>query len=249
MNSFIPWIGGKRLLRKTILQHFPEGKPSRYIEPFGGAGWVLFSKDNHAELEVYNDSNSQLVSLFRCAKYHTEELVKEIDSLCLNSRELFETFKEYQNANGFTDIQKAAMFYLIIRISYGADRRTFGCSKKNILDKTEFLYKVKVRLKNVVIENRDFEKVIKNYDRPKALIYLDPPYHGTEKYYDEAFNENDHVRLYNVLSTISGRFILSYNNDDFIKTLYKNYSITNVNRQNNLSNKGIVFKELIIKNY
>ena len=43
MDSFISWIGGKKLLRKKILEAFPdEGTYSRYIEVFGGAGWVLF---------------------------------------------------------------------------------------------------------------------------------------------------------------------------------------------------------------
>ena len=39
MNSFLSWIGGKKLLRKKILGIFPDqGSYSRYIEVFGGAG-------------------------------------------------------------------------------------------------------------------------------------------------------------------------------------------------------------------
>ena len=37
MDSFISWIGGKKLLRKKIIEQFPkEGSYSRYIEVFGG---------------------------------------------------------------------------------------------------------------------------------------------------------------------------------------------------------------------
>ncbi|MGL6217217.1 MAG: DNA adenine methylase, partial [Lacrimispora sphenoides] len=44
MNSFISWIGGKKLLRKKILEQFPDSDSfKRYIEVFGGAGWVLFA--------------------------------------------------------------------------------------------------------------------------------------------------------------------------------------------------------------
>lgn len=192
MKSFIPWIGGKMSLRKIILEHFPAQEPERYIEPFGGAGWVLFSRERHAKMEVYNDGDKQLVNLFRCAKFHAEELIKEIDSMCLNSRELFEDFKQLIEIRGLTDIQRAAIFYLQIRISFGADRRSFGCSSKNILDKTQYLHHVKERLKKVVIENRDFERIIKLYDREKALFYIDPPYHGTEDYYDGIFSKADH---------------------------------------------------------
>ena len=42
MNSFIAWIGGKKLLRKEIVKRFPEEGFTRYVEVFGGAGWVLF---------------------------------------------------------------------------------------------------------------------------------------------------------------------------------------------------------------
>lgn len=71
MDSFISWIGGKKLLRKRVVEEFPDSNTyDRYVEVFGGAGWVLFSKDKHAEMEVYNDANGNLVNLFRCVKYH-----------------------------------------------------------------------------------------------------------------------------------------------------------------------------------
>ncbi len=88
MNSFISWIGGKKLLRSRILDEFPDkGTYDRYIEVFGGAGWVLFGTDRHAELEVYNDINGNLVNLFKCVK----------------------------DVKGLTDIQKAARFYILVK--------------------------------------------------------------------------------------------------------------------------------------
>jgi len=39
MDSFISWIGGKKLLRNKILSLFPEkGTFNCYVEVFGGAG-------------------------------------------------------------------------------------------------------------------------------------------------------------------------------------------------------------------
>ena len=38
MDSFISWIGGKKLLRSRILKEFPAvGSFNRYIEVFGGS--------------------------------------------------------------------------------------------------------------------------------------------------------------------------------------------------------------------
>lgn len=46
INSPIPRIGGKRLLRNKISDMFPSAEQfNRYIEVFGGGGWVLFSKE------------------------------------------------------------------------------------------------------------------------------------------------------------------------------------------------------------
>lgn len=246
MKSFIPWIGGKSLLANKIISVFPE-KIDRYIEVFGGGASVLFAKEKHASLEIYNDANGQLVNLFRCIKYHRGELQREISGY-VNSREVFEDIKAWINMRGFTDIQRAAMFYIQIKISYGADGRTYGCNKKNI--SPDYLSEIEKRLKTgagVVIEHKDFENLIKVYDRPGALFYCDPPYHKTEKYYDAEFKNSDHERLNASLKNLKGRFVLSYNDDEYIRELYRNFDITPVTRQNSLS-KGD-YKELIIKNY
>jgi DNA adenine methylase len=41
INSFMSWIGGKKALRDEILMRFP-ATYHRYVEVFGGGGWVLF---------------------------------------------------------------------------------------------------------------------------------------------------------------------------------------------------------------
>lgn len=243
MKSFIPWIGGKSALAKKIISEFPDDF-NRYIEVFGGGASVLFSKDKHAKIEVYNDANGQLVNLFRCIKYHSGELEREI-RYYLNSREVFGNIRQRLECPGFTDIQRAAMFYVLIKTSYGADSRTYGCSSKNIC--TNDFDKFAERLNKVNIEHKDFEQLIRQYDRTDALFYCDPPYHTTEKHYSERFSEDDHYRLNSVLTALKGHFILSYNDDDFIRELYQGYTIIPVERQNNLSSGQ--FKEVIIKNY
>jgi DNA adenine methylase len=252
MNSFISWVGGKKLLRKEIINRFPTDTFDRYIEVFGGAAWVLFGKDRHANMEVYNDANSELVNLFRCVKYHCEELQRELGGY-LNSRELFDDIRLQKATRGLTDIQRAARFYLIIKMSYGSDARSFSCSATRLEPTIEYLTAIKQRLSNVVIECKDFENLIQVYDRPTALFYCDPPYHGTESHYIERFIEADHVRLRDVLSHAQGRFILSYNDDEYIRSLYAGYGIDEVTRPYGLSHKDDkqkkICKELIIRNY
>lgn len=251
MNSFISWIGGKKLLREKVIEQFPGADEyDRYIEVFGGAGWVLFAKDKHADMEVFNDANNELINLYRCVKYHSEELQKELEWSFV-SREQFFDCREQINVRGLTDIQKAARFYLLIKNSFGSDLRSFGVRGRNLDNSIEYLSVVKERLKKTVIENKDFESLIKTYDRDKALFYLDPPYYEAESYYDVNFSEKDHIRLKTALDNIKGKFVLSYNDSEYIRELYRDYKILEVERQNNLISKpnSEKYKELIIKNF
>ena len=55
--------GGKYRLAPWIIQHLP---PHRvYTEPFGGAASVLMRKERASLVEVYNDKDGEIVSLFK----------------------------------------------------------------------------------------------------------------------------------------------------------------------------------------
>lgn len=251
MNSFISWIGGKKLLRNKILEAFPGQETfSRYIEVFGGAGWVLFSRSKHAKMEVYNDVNGNLVNLYRCTKYHPEALQKELEFV-LMSREQFFDAKEQTEVRGLTDIQRAARFYILIKESFGTDLQSFGVRPRNIENAIDYILTVSKRLNTVVIENQDFERILKTYDKKDALFYLDPPYYETEKYYPDRFMPEDHVRLKEALGKIKGKFLLSYNDCEYIRALYSDYNIAEVERVHNLiqGKEKPRYKELLIKNY
>ncbi len=252
MNSFIGWVGGKNRLKKHIIPLIPEDT-ERYIEVFGGAGWVLFAKEQHPkQMEVFNDIDGNLINLYRQIKYNCDELQKEVD--WLQSRELFNEYRHQIESNThLTDIQRAARYLYIIKCSFGSTKSSFATAPKGVNGILHKLPDYQKRLSKVIIENRDFENLIKTYDRPKALFYLDPPYVNTEKYYS-AFNfkTSDHERLNALLRTIKGRFILSYNDCDFIRELYKDYNIINIDRPNLLSadtKNRSSFKEVIITNF
>lgn len=69
------WLEGKKALRELIVRLFPLYY-ERYIEVFGGGGWVLFHKPPGNDFEVYNDFNGLLVNLYRCVRDKPEELME-----------------------------------------------------------------------------------------------------------------------------------------------------------------------------
>lgn len=233
MNSFIGWVGGKSRLKKYIIPLIPKDV-ERYIEVFGGAGWVFFAKPPH-KIEVFNDIDGNLINLYRQIKNNCDALQAEID--WLQSRELFYEYrKQIEGQVNLTNIQRAAQYFYLIKTSFGSTKSSFATAPKGTYKIIEQLPQYKERLRKTIIENRDFEQLIKVYDRETAAT----------------FKTSDHNRLKTVLSTVKGRFILSYNDCDFIRDLYKDYKIRSVDRINLLSanaNNRKNFKEVIITNY
>ena len=215
----------------------------------------MFGKDKiKGQMEVFNDIDGDLINLYKQIKYNCDALQKEID--WLQSRELFCQYRyEIEQQVELTDLQRAARYLYLIKCSFGCTKTSFATATKRICNVIDELPSYKERLKDVIIENRDFENLIKTYDRSSAVFYIDPPYVQTESYYNKKyvnFNKDDHLRLNSVLKGIKGRFILSYNACDFICEMYKDYNIKYVSRNNLLPVKPesrSEFKEVIITNY
>lgn len=257
MNAPIPWVGGKRALRDQIVSMFPIFY-ERYIEVFGGGGWVLFYKNPGNDFEVYNDINGLLVNLYRCVRERPYELMDQLRYV-LNSREDFDWVRmQLLDPKNGTKIQRAAWFYQVIRQSYAAALTSFGSQPQNMRATFPLLELAYRRLANVVIERQDFRRLILHYDRPVSLFYCDPPYHNTEDYYQniggKGFTEEDHIRLRDTLLHIRGKFLLSYNDDDFIRDLYDvpELYVVETTRLNTIKQRydpSSMFPELIISNF
>lgn len=253
MNSFMSWVGGKKALRDEIIARFPL-QYERYIEVFGGGGWVLFHKQP-SEFEVYNDFNPNLANLYRCVREHPDELISEL-TFVLNSRTDFEYIRSVLKSKAeIPDVRRAAYFYQVIRQSYASGLDSFGSQPHGMWSNFPIIRKACGRLQRVVVENKDFEKLIKQYDRPESLFYCDPPYYKTEDYYEDVgFCEKDHERLADALCGIQGKFLLSYNDCDRIRENYSRPGITieSTTRLSNIAQRyegGKQYPELIIANY
>lgn len=265
---------------------FP-AKFERYIEVFGGGGWVLFGRPPDQKcMEVYNDYNSNLACLFYCVKNRTWALLRELGFLPLNSRDEFNVIRAFLDKQEFdenflreelelaehnlsppefeeikaimlenaevTDVKRAAAFFKLIRYSYGSGCTSYGCQPFDVRKCFAAIWQASRRLKDTVVENKDFEALIRQYDRDGAFFYCDPPYYETEGHYAVVFCKADHARLRDALAASKGRWMVSYNDCEFIRDLYAGYTITAVTRINNLAQRydgGCEFPEVIITNY
>lgn len=150
------------------------------------------------------------------------------------------------------DVRRAAMFLKLLRFSYSSSGKSYASQPFDIRKLFGLISQLQDRMANVVVENQDFETLIKHYDRPDAFFYLDPPYFSTEDMYEVGFGWDDHVRLRDTLKNIKGKFLLSYNDCDEIRELYNGFSMFDFSRTHSMAQRyeaGKEFKELLIGNY
>lgn len=243
-------MGGKSHLRKLIISQIPDH--ICYVEPFFGAGWVYFGKEK-SKVEVINDLDKEVINLFKILKYHTEE-VQRLLRYEVVSRDIF---NEYINMSidNMTDVQRAVRYIYIISNSFASKGQSFGYGalsrpKQKIFEEKK-LEIIRDRLTNTYIEDRDAVEIIRKYDRKSTFFFIDPPYYNTSGY-SVKFNEREHIKLAECLKGLEGKFLLTLNDDKFVRKLYEDFNIQetevnySVSRQANSRKK---YKELIIRNY
>ena len=231
-TNFFSYMGGKHYLAKTIVKLMPTHK--RYIEPFVGSGKILFTKEP-SEIEVINDADKKIANLFYCVAFYFDEFWDKAKWL-LHSREMLTVFRRKMQTSEptqFGDVEHAVITYYVLVSSFsgkvgGSLRYAIEESeaKKFITNKILNLRAIRKRLKNVIIECKDFEDIINTWDKPDTFFYCDPPYFGTEHYYAVSFTKTDHERLLTLLKQTKGKWILSGYHNELYDTVLKGYPYT-----------------------
>lgn len=237
MNPVFPWPGGKRRMAKHIIPKFPEH--TCYAEVFGGGLAVLLAKER-SKIEVVNDLDSQLVTFFRVVRFHHTELMEEI-ALVLNSREEFLDFREQP---GLTDIQKAARWFVVQRLSFGGKGTHYGkgktsggsayASRHNRLASIE---KLSERLDRVNVEHLPWQDLLSQYDATTTCFFLDPPYVEGMQYSNVGtWKEADHIELADRLLQLDGSWVLTYDDTPLVRALYEGCTFERHERKAGMGN-------------
>lgn len=227
--------GGKWRIAPWIISHFPAH--ICYVEPYGGGSSVILRKAP-AIHDVMNDKDKDVIAFFDVLRRRPEDLIGSIQ-LTPFARE--EVKRAYEPCTD--EIERARRFYIRawqVRGGPPAQGRTgwrFQKSdargKRSIDDwnETSHLWSIVDRLKQIQIECDDALKVIKRYDSPDTLFYLDPPYSKSargprwaDKAYAHEMTDEEHRNLATVLHTISGMAIISGYDCDLYRELYADWA-------------------------
>ncbi len=147
------------------------------------------------------------------------------------------------------DLRRAADYFKLVRYSFSSGASSFAGRPCDLRRFFYLVWECSRRLKDVVVENKDFEELITQYDRESTFFYCDPPYYNAECYEVE-FPKADHVRLHDVLAKCRGLVMVSYNYCDFICGLYRDFYIFHTTRPNSMSQTaGSEYEEVVMTNY
>lgn len=200
------------------------------------------------------DDFAALKRFFRHERFTDEYLDRELEltGILLPELQAAELRELYRKPKEDHDLRRGVMFLKLIRYSYSSGCRSYACQSFNIASLFGLIEQLAQRMANVVIENQDFQVLIRHYDRPDAFIYCDPPYYTSEYVYDCGFAWEDHLRLKTTLAEAKGRWLVSYNDCPEIRELYRDYNQFGFTRVHSMVQKyeaGREFPELLIGNY
>lgn len=233
---------------------------SCYVEVFAGAAWVLFGKPP-SKVEVLNDLDGELINFFRVVKEHPQTLIKSFE-YDLASREKFEDLRN-TDPTTLDPIQRAHRFYYLIMAGWGGEfnvprfqtsvndgghgNRFIG-SLKSLNERILPAYQ---RLQTVIIEHLDWQACVKRYDKPSAVMFLDPPYPGNScNYRFNLRSWDEHQAIAAWMSKAKAKCLLTTYDLPKLRKLYDDFYITPVSfRSGMVSQNGRRNHEIIVTNY
>lgn len=238
-KSVLKYPGSKWRIANWIIEHMPPHHS--YVEPFFGSGAVFFTKEP-SKIETINDLDNDVVNLFRLIRNDPEPLIKAIN-LTPYSRAEYES--AYISNESDNDIEKARKFLIRCWQGYGYRTNDPQVGWKNDVQGREAAYCVRNwnrlpewiaqivdRLKEVQIENRPADEIIKRFNYENVFIYADPPYllstRTSKQYKHELASSQQHIELLETLINHKGSVILSgYESDLYNETLkgWDKYSV------------------------
>lgn len=235
-RPIVRYHGGKWKLAPWIISHFPEHRV--YTEAFGGGGSVLLRKPR-SYAEVYNDLDGEIVNLFRVVRDHGEELRRRVE-LTPFARDEFDG--SYESADDHVEqarrtLVRAGMSYAStgassrwktgFRWDAGRQGSTAAMDWVRAADNLEAVIE---RLRGVTIENVDGLEILKRYDNPTTLHYVDPPYvsitrthHQGKGGYKHEYTDGDHEKLAETLHSLKGAVVLSGYHSDLYDHLFSDW--------------------------
>lgn len=274
LRPFLKWAGGKRQLLPVLKKHIPKSYKI-YFEPFIGAGALFFALQRPKA--IINDTNKELINCYKVIKNNPEELLEKTKEHELNNSKIYyyklrDLDRDKSEFDSLSNIDRAArIIYLnktcfngLFRVnSQGQFNVPYGDNKNPVIAENIVITAISEYLNENEIEilNQDFVDAVTTAKRGD-FIYFDPPYDPVSDsssftgYDSNGFDRVKQTRLRDLCDELVDRgcqVLISNSSTDFIKDLYKDYTVKEVQASRHINSvgtsRGKINELLIFRNY
>ena len=214
MKPLISYYGGKQNLLDVILPNIPPHKT--YIEPFCGGAAVFWAKPL-AEVNYINDTNEELINMYRMVKTRGAEVWEYIQGTLYSRAEHDKAKHAYNNPEQYTEVERAALliinamqgFSSIINTAWAQEN---GNIRRNLWNnyRARKIMPYMKKLEAAHVEKMDGAELIKRRGHKDAFIFVDPPYIDTDCAHYEGYTQQDLLNLIEALEQTKGKFMLCH---------------------------------------
>ena len=244
--SPLRYPGGKtracKVIESVIKDHFDITSFDTIISPFFGGGSFEFYMQNKYGLVIKaNDKFTPLYNFWKQVKTDKMALCEGLRAIDAVSKEQFADYRRTIMGLDANTLQQAIQFFIINRCSFSGSTLSGGFSQE--ASNKRFTSSSIARIEaldftNIEVYNEDFYDFIVNNandanDAASSLLFLDPPYYLENKSKKLYGNNGDlhngfrHRMLFDLLENRKN-WVLTYNNCEYIRDLYKDFKIFDV---------------------
>jgi DNA adenine methylase len=246
LYSPLRYPGGKAKVlnfMKELLKQNSFAKKPVYVEPYAGGAAVALGLllEGHVSKIYINDYDPAIYSFWEyCIKKHPFKFIKKIRNIEITMNEWHKQVAVYNNPKrkegfnlGFaafflnrcnrSGIIKGGVIGGLAQVGlYKIDCRF---NKENLISRIKAISKHRSQIYIYKEDTKDFlrrkdmRKILSN-----CLLYLDPPYYKKGcQLYKNFYKHEDHEEIADIMRTLDGNWIVSYDNQTEIQNLYKGF--------------------------
>jgi len=259
-KSVLRYPGGKSLMAKSLVNHFPKDM-KEYRELFLGGGSVFFQLRKHNKIpSILNDINTNLYCFWYTLINSNEDLIKEILRLkekYKSGKELFLKCKKELFNPDSNSLIKASRYFILSRIGFNGIALNSGYSEKSFKDHFTIKSILKIReykspFINTQLFNQDYSELLE--DHLGIFYYFDPPY--TNNKLSNLYGKNgglhrnfDHKKFFYLVEQLKrAKWIMTINYSEAIKERFSFCYVYENLTKHQINSKHQLVKELLISN-
>ena len=275
LKTPLRYPGGKSKAIKTLSQWYPKNI-SEYREPFIGGGSIAIDiTKRYPRIPIWiNDLYIPLYNFWVQLRDNGDELSERVleekqntldagdpEKITARAKDLFNQCKE--EIDSYNYLEQAVAFFIMNKCSFSGltENSTFSQTASNSNFSLVGAHKLKDFSKLIrywKITNLDYSEVMNSYATGDAFVFLDPPYdikdflYGKNKEMHKSFN---HDRFAGEVYKCKSKFMVTYNLNDRLCELYKNYNLKEWKLRYSMAHRGDkgteenIKTELLVTNY